>query len=431
MSEMVTVATVQPSWKRLATTTEVHAEVGRYLRLARNKGADLVVLPELLGLMLAIPLAGEAKPGLRESLLGKSTDRSSIWGKLLGALTGGASEMLGGLPAVLPRLVEEHDELLYDTYVELFGTAAREHAVYLVAGSSYVRDDDGETRLVSAVFDRAGELLGHQAKLHLLPGGRQLATPGDELAIFDTEFGRLGVLLGVDVLYPELARALAYRGVTTIACPAATTTPADWHQLRIALAARAQENQIFLAQSFLIGANELRIHQGDTYQGRSAIVAPTPLTPHQDGVLVEVGSAAAEAVVSAEWDFAALRTLWRTASIRPRSELRGSLFEELLQFDYESGATIEERIRALEDTGERPTRPIEVAEPAIETRPETEQVAPDQEPREAVEPPPHEEEPAAEEVTQEVEESKQEVEEEAAKLDEVVRDDEISAKPQD
>jgi len=65
MSDVITAAVVQASWRRLATAEDVRRELKRYLRLVRNKGADLVVLPEQFGLMLAIPLAG----GLRGTLV--------------------------------------------------------------------------------------------------------------------------------------------------------------------------------------------------------------------------------------------------------------------------------------------------------------------------------------------------------------------------
>ncbi len=350
----IVAATIQASWKRLATADDVRHELNRYLRLARNKGADLVVLPELMGVMLVVPLAG----GLRGRLVKKSAGRSGFWGRLLGALSGGAAEILGGLPAVLPRLVDEHGNALRQAYIELFGQAAREHAVYLVGGSLYLPDEeDGKVRALCGVFDRTGALLGWQPKFHLSAADAVLAVPGETLNVFETEFGRLGVLLGADVLYPELARALAYRGAVAIACPAAVTTQADWRRLRLTLVARAQENQIFLAQSFLLGDNELAPQLGATFQGRSAVVAPVELTPRTDGVLVEVGAPTAEAVVSAEWNFDALRNLWQTASMRPRAELRGPLFLDLLRFDYESGATIDERLHTIEETSPQPALP--------------------------------------------------------------------------
>lgn len=381
MADTITVAAVQPAWQRLATADDVRREVGRYLRLARNKGAGLVIFPEHFGLMLALPLTNDAESGVRGSLLKQSLGRSGFWGRLMGAVTGGAAEMLGGLPALLPKLLEQHSDLLRDMYVDLFGAAAREHGVYLVAGSIYLRDTDGMIRAMSGVFDRTGTVLGWQAKLHVGAQQTQLIEPGQELMAFETDFGRFGVLLGGDVLYPELARALAYRGVTAIACPAAATTAAEWQQLRITLNARAQENQIFLAQSFLTGENELRLQDGSMYQGRSAIVAPASLSPHYDGVLMEVGSPTAEAVISSEWDFHALRDEWETGPIRPRTELRGALFENLLRFDYESGATIDERVRSLEETASQPALP----EPETEEAP-AEEMGTDDETAQDVEP---------------------------------------------
>ena len=365
MNTHITAAVVQASWRRLADADEVRSELKRYLRLVRNKGADLAVLPEQFGLMLAIPLAS----GLRGSLVKKAIGGRGFWGKLVGALSGGAAEMLGGLPAVLPRLIAEQSDVMRDTYVELLSAAAREHAVYLVGGSLYLQDEDGQVRAMSPVFDRTGDLLGWQAKFHLDPMDEAYAMPGDTLNTFETEFGRLGVLLGGDILYPELTRALAYRGVVALANPALATTPAEWQRMRIVLNARAQENQIFAAQAFLIGDNEFTPEIGDTFEGKSGIVAPVELTPRTDGILVEVGSPKAEGVVSAAWDFAALRHLWETGSAQPRRTMRSHIFHDLLHFDYQSGATIEERFHAIEETRRHPVLPA--PEPTV-LRPEGE-----------------------------------------------------------
>ncbi len=353
MSDVITAAVVQASWRRLATAEDVRSELKRYLRLVRNKGTDIVVLPEQFGLMLAIPLAG----GLRGNLVKKAVSGRGFWGKLIGALSGGAAEMLGGLPAVLPKLIAEHSDTMRETYVDLLSAAAREHAIYLVGGSLYLQDEDRQVRAMSPVFDRTGTLLGWQAKFHLDPMDEAFAMPGETLNTFETEFGRLGVLLGGDILYPELARALAYRGVIVLANPALATAPADWQRLRIVLNARAQENQMFAAQSFLIGDNEFTPEVGDTFEGKSGIVAPVELSPRTDGVLVEVGSPRVEGVVSAVWDFAALRRLWDSGTAQPRRTMRSHIFHDLLHFDYQSGATIEERFHAIEETRQHPVLP--------------------------------------------------------------------------
>jgi N-carbamoylputrescine amidase len=73
----------------------------------------------------------------------------------------------------------------------------------------------------SAVCVSGDGVLGRHRKVHLPPAERFAYSPGDGFAAFDTPFGRLGMLLCYDKLFPEAATALALDGAQTIACMAA------------------------------------------------------------------------------------------------------------------------------------------------------------------------------------------------------------------
>ena len=72
-------------------------------------------------------------------------------------------------------------------------------------------------------------------------------TPGDELTVLDTEFGRIGVAICYDVRFPEWHRKMALAGAKLIVLPAAfnmTTGPAHWD---LSMRARALDNQVYFA----------------------------------------------------------------------------------------------------------------------------------------------------------------------------------------
>ncbi|MCZ7569659.1 MAG: hypothetical protein M5U01_13915 [Ardenticatenaceae bacterium] len=360
MDEIVTIAAVQMPWKRVADLTQFRDELYRYLRLAKAKDARLVLLPELIGTSIAAAMLTEEQQQRKA--------RTGVFARLRSALAGPEQTRVAD---ALPQFVSTESQALRAAYLDLFSTAAREHAIWLVAGSLYLRDAGGPVRALSGVFDANGNVHGWQAKLHLADHERALAVPGESLTVFEAPWGRFGVLLGNDLLYPELGRALAYRGVVGIVNPAAATRSVTWKRLRIAALARAQENQVFVTQSFLLGPDELTGENG-LFVGRSALSSPVELSPRGDGLLVEVGAETAEGVISGEWNIVALRRLWQDADERPREDLRGPLFAKLLGFDYESGATIAERTAAIEaEAAEQAARakPLILQSPAWPERP--------------------------------------------------------------
>jgi predicted amidohydrolase/CubicO group peptidase (beta-lactamase class C family) len=121
------------------------------------------------------------------------------------------------------------------------GGLARKHSLAIVAG---IYERDGKAVYNTAVLiDRAGRLTGRYRKVCLpreeIEGG---ITPGDEIPVFDTEFGRIGLMICWDVFFPEPARELARKGAEVIFLPI-------WGgNLRLARA-RAIENQVFLVSS--------------------------------------------------------------------------------------------------------------------------------------------------------------------------------------
>ena len=138
---------------------------------------------------------------------------------------------------------------------EAMSALARECGIYLIAGSMPERDGEGRIYNTSYIFNRQGEQIGKHRKVHLfdiaVEGGqcfRESATltAGDALTVFDTEFGRLGVMICFDIRFPEWTRLMADAGAGAVFVPAAfnmTTGPAHWE---LSFRARALDNQIWM-----------------------------------------------------------------------------------------------------------------------------------------------------------------------------------------
>ena len=118
---------------------------------------------------------------------------------------------------------------------------ARQYKLYIVAG---VMERDGEVVYNSAVLlDRQGKLAGKYRKVSLpreeIEGG---VTPGDSYPVFDTDFGRIAMLICWDISFPEAARSVALQGAEVVLMPIAggNVTMAG---------SRAIENQVYLVTS--------------------------------------------------------------------------------------------------------------------------------------------------------------------------------------
>jgi len=136
---------------------------------------------------------------------------------------------------------------------ERLGEKARKYGMYVVAG---LTERDGATDYNTAVLiDRHGRVAGKYRKVHLpreeIEGG---LTPGGAYPVFDTDFGRIGLMICWDAEYVDAARAMAIQGAEILFVPAA----GGYMTL---LKARALENHLYVVSS--------------GYDFESAIIDPT------------------------------------------------------------------------------------------------------------------------------------------------------------
>ena len=124
---------------------------------------------------------------------------------------------------------------------ERLAELARQTHAYLIAG---LYEREGKTVYNTAVvIGSDGRLIGRYRKVSLpreeIEGG---ITPGDSFPVFDTGFGKVGMMICWDVFFPEPARALAARGAEIIFLPI-------WGGNQTLIEARAIENQVYLVTS--------------------------------------------------------------------------------------------------------------------------------------------------------------------------------------
>ena len=149
--------------------------------------------------------------------------------------------------------------------------AARRHGLF-VAGSVPELGEDGSVFDTALVFNPHGALTALHRKAHLFAPTleHRVFTPVDRLTTFDDPtLGTVGVVVGFDADFPEVARVLALRGARLVLAPSAYEVEGapSWDLLHPALA---------LANSqWWVQANQAGSHQTSTLLGASRIIAPT------------------------------------------------------------------------------------------------------------------------------------------------------------
>src|ERR1700680_710641 len=113
---------------------------------------------------------------------------------------------------------------------EAFAAKAREHGIWLLAGSIREAAPDGRCFNTSVLYDRGGEPRASYRKVHLydveIPGKvawRESASvaPGDRIVTADMEGVGVGLSVCYDLRFPELYREQAVRGAQVLLVPAA------------------------------------------------------------------------------------------------------------------------------------------------------------------------------------------------------------------
>lgn len=172
---------------------------------------------------------------------------------------------------------------------------AKQYGIYLIGGSMPEKDAEGNVYNTSYIFDREGKQIGKHRKVHLfdidVKGGQTFKesdtlTAGDSDTVFDTEFGKIGVMLCFDIRFPELSRMMVNDGARIVFVPAAfnmTTGPAHWE---LSFRTRALDNQIYM-----VGCAPARdVSAGYISWGHSIVTDPwgrvTDMLDEKKGILL-------------------------------------------------------------------------------------------------------------------------------------------------
>ncbi len=173
-------------------------------------------------------------------------------------------------------------------FVHMMSALARDHGLYIVAGTIPTMDGDGDDVFNECcVFHPSGEH-GVQGKLHMTRFEREewRVSARSKLRVFETAFGRMAVAICYDVEFPEIARAVAREGVKVLVVPSCTDDRHGFLRVRYCAQARAIENHMYVVHSSTVGSLPMVPAVSLNY-GQASILTPSDFGFARDGILAE------------------------------------------------------------------------------------------------------------------------------------------------
>jgi predicted amidohydrolase len=164
-------------------------------------------------------------------------------------------------------------------------------------------------------------------KLHVTPDETKVwgMTGGSQLQAFDTDCGKIGILICYDSEFPELSRILADEGMDILFVPFLTDTQNGYSRVRTCAHARAIENECYVAIAGGVG-NLPKVHNMDIQYAQSAVFTPCDFAFPANGIKAEA-TPNTEMILIADVDLYLLRDLNQFGSVKNLKDRRKDLFE--------------------------------------------------------------------------------------------------------
>jgi predicted amidohydrolase/GNAT superfamily N-acetyltransferase len=218
------------------------------------------------------------------------------------------------------RSLAQHTEEMKEAMLNL----AVSYNINIITGSMPVYT--GTTLYNVSYLCRRDGTWDEQYKLHVTPDEKSYwgMRGGDKLKIFDTDVGRVGILICFDVEFPELARILAERGMEILFVPFSTDTKNAYLRVRHCAQARAIENECYVVISGSVG-NLPDVENMDIQYSQSAVFTPSDFSFAHDAIAAEA-TPNTEMTLIVDLDLDLLKELNMHGSVRNLHSRRPDLY---------------------------------------------------------------------------------------------------------
>lgn len=201
--------------------------------------------------------------------------------------------------------------------------------VNIISGSMPILED-GKLYNVSYLLHRDGKIDEYR-KVHITPNERKYygMTGGNEIKVFDTDCGKIGVIICYDVEFPELPRLLADQGMKILFVPYLTDTQNAYTRVRHCAAARAIENECYVAIAGCVG-NLPGVNNMDIQFGQAAVFTPSDFAFPSNAIKGEA-TPNTEMTLIVDVDLNLLKELHHNGAVRTLSDRRQDLYDVILR----------------------------------------------------------------------------------------------------
>ncbi|MCK0156388.1 carbon-nitrogen hydrolase family protein [Cellulophaga sp. F20128] len=223
------------------------------------------------------------------------------------------SEAIRKLAEHTPEIVQKFSELAISYNINIISGSMPELKDDLLYNVGYLCKRDGTTERYEKLHVTPDE-----AKVWGMQGGHDLRT-------FDTDCGKIGVLICYDSEFPELSRLLAEEGMDILFIPFLTDTQNGYSRVRHCAQARAIENECYVAIAGSVG-NLPKVHNMDIQFAQSMVFTPCDFSFPANGIKAEA-TTNTEMILIADVDIDLLRELNQFGSVRNLKDRRTDIFE--------------------------------------------------------------------------------------------------------
>ena len=209
--------------------------------------------------------------------------------------------------------------------VQRFSELSISYNINIITGSMPEMVDGGLYN-VGYLCRRDGTIERYE-KIHITPNEVKVwgMQGGNELRTFDTDCGRIGILICYDSEFPELSRMLADDGMEILFVPFLTDTQNGYSRVRNCAQARAIENECYVAIAGSVG-NLPNVNNMDIQFAQSMVFTPCDFAFPTNGIKAEA-TPNTEMILIADVDLDLLRELNQFGSVRNLRDRRTDLFE--------------------------------------------------------------------------------------------------------
>ncbi|MCB9333433.1 MAG: bifunctional GNAT family N-acetyltransferase/carbon-nitrogen hydrolase family protein [Lewinellaceae bacterium] len=218
------------------------------------------------------------------------------------------------------RMLARHTDEIRERFAEL----AVRYNVNIVTGS--LPEVRGERLYNTGYFCHRSGVVERYVKIHVTPDETKYwaISGGNSLQVFDTDVGKVGVLICYDSEFPELGRLLADQGMQILIVPYLTDTQNAYMRVRHCSQARAIENECYVAITGSVG-NLPQVENMDLQYSQSAVLTPCDFAFPSNGVKAEA-TPNTEMVLIADLDMELLSELHHHGAVRNLRDRRKDFY---------------------------------------------------------------------------------------------------------